>query len=450
MFDVLSILAFVVACVLAVTRDGWGLALVMTMFAFEQVLQASFPIFTQIPALGNIIIGAVVVGAVYRSLQTYPSPFVGYLNLGWIVCVPIFLMACASLLWTPSFGTAWSLTRWGLPYFILFIIAAPLLVSSRASVAKFLTATLLVGTAVTLLIILNPKFTVYRGRLGISLDALVRSNPLAMGEVAGTVVIIAALWIGTRVSLLFVMVRFVALVAGALLCFQSGSRGQLVFAVLISIALYPLAVRLKNAVVFMGSAIALLFVTILLSWLVPQVLGFQEISRWDGGSLAGGVSVRTQNVIDVLGAFAVSPAAWVFGLGFNAFAGITTASSEPYSHVLFVDILAEQGVVAFVLLGLFLWAFQRDFRKLYGVCHDSPRERSSLVSLLGLFLYQTLLVNKQGYLWASVGFFLLGIIVVRLRARFDEGIDPPPEGAYSGDYEVSPFTAEAYAVSSDQ
>lgn len=450
MFDALSVLVLLMVCALSLFREGWSLALVMSMFAFEQVLQASLPIFTQIPALGNIIVGVVVLGAAFRSSQLHPRPFVGYANAGWLFCILIFAFAATSLLWTPSLATAWPLTRWGLPYFVLFIILAPLLISDMASVAKFLTASLILGTIVACLIIFNPKFTVHLGRLGISLDALVRSNPLAMGEIAGCIMILSVLWRGSRLSPLALLIRCSALLIGTLLCLQSGSRGQLVFAVLIAVCLYPLSVRLKSAWTFLGTALALLFVGSVLAWLVPQVLGFQEISRWDAGSLEGGVSVRLQNVWDILGVFLVSPVAWIIGLGFNAFAGITTASSEPYSHVLFIDILAEQGLLAFVCLVLFLWCVQRDLRKLWKMFSDAPVQRSSLASLLGLFLYQLLIVNKQGYLWASLSFFLLGILIIRLRIRVDEGIDPLPAEFVSGDFESSQPAEEFYVLSPDQ
>jgi len=435
MFEILSLILLFVACLLAMTREGWALALITAMFAFEQVLQASLPIFTQIPALGNIIIGTAAVAAAFRIVQVTPRPFEGYFTQAWICCVAICCVAALSLLWTPSFGTAWALTRWGLPYFVLFILVGPILITDRESVSKFLTAFVLLGTAITFLIVLNPQFTLFRGRLGINLDALVRSNPLAMGELAGCVMIVGALWRGTRGTAAFVVIRVIAVIAGAVLCFQSGSRGQIIFAVLITVALYPVAVRLKSVGVFLGSAIALLSVSSVLYWIVPQLLGFQEASRWDAGSLEGGVSVRFQNVLDIMTVFAVSPVAWMLGLGSNAFAGITTASSEPYSHVLFVDVLAEQGIPAFLILSWFLWVVLRDFRWLLREFRDSPRDRSSLASLFALFIYELLLVNKQGYLWASMVFFLLGVVIVRMRVRVAEGIDTQELSEYSDDVE---------------
>jgi len=436
MFEILSLILLVAACILGLTRDGWALALLLAMFAFEQVLQASLPIFVQIPSLGNIIIGLTVAGAAYRSLRLNPEPFNGYLSPAWICCVVIYLMAVVSILWTPSFGTAWALTRWGLPYFGLFVIVGPLLISGRGSIGKFLSAFLFLGKAITLLMLFNPRFTVYTGRLGINLDALTRSNPLAMGELAGCLMIVGALWRGQRNAALFVPIRLVALVLGALLCFQSGSRGQIIFAVLISLALYPVAVRLKSVWAFLGSALALIAVALVLGWLLPGLLGFQEVRRWDAGSIEGGISVRIQNVLDVARAFAFSPAAWIVGLGFNAFAGLTTASSEPYSHVLFVDILTEQGLPAFVLLCIYFWFVVREVRWLFGAFRDSPRDRAGLACLVGLYCYELLLVNKQGYLWASVLFFLLGILIVRLRTRVAHGLDEQVEGDHFEEPEV--------------
>jgi hypothetical protein len=47
-----------------------------------------------------------------------------------------------------------------------------------------------------------------------------------------------------------------------------------------------------------------------------------------------------------------------------------------------------------------------------------------------------LLVNKQGYLWASVLFFLLGILIVRLRTRVAHGLDEQVEGDHFEEPEV--------------
>lgn len=420
MFEVLTVGAFVIACALALVSPRWALALVLTMYPFEQALQASSSIFLRILPLANVIVALVVGIGTLRAIASQNRPFLGYASLTWIGVVLIFTWTAVSLLWTPAFGPGSELTKSGLPYFALFLLVAPLLIDEIESVEKMLSAFLLLGVVIIILILINPAFTFYSGRLGVNLDARVRTNPLAMGELGGSVMLIAALYrMGAR-SIALNLLRLAGFFLGAILALQSGSRGQVVFAVLIAVVFYPLSTKVKNILGFVWTALGLLILIPAVLFIAQQLLGSAELRRWDSDVIAGGTEVRLANALDLLKAFAKDPLAWFIGLGFNAFVSKTSASTEPYSHVMFVDILAELGIPAFCLFAAVCTRVGKDSLWLFRRFADDPAGRASISVVFALLGYQVLLVNKQGYLWAASFFFLLFVMIARLRQRTEE------------------------------
>jgi len=417
MLELITVGFFVVACLIAIQKPGWGLALVMTMYAFEQALQGSSGIFLSKLYLANVAVAvAAGIGAV-RAILAQTRPFHGYFSLAWYGIIALFAWALVSLLWTPAREAALGLTTWGLPYFVLFIIVSPFLVDRIQSIQSFLRAFLIMGFVILLLIKINPNFTVKYGRLGVTIDALIRSSPLSIGELGGSVMLIAALYrVGVR-SVFFSAIRIGGFLLGVVLSLQSGSRGQVIFAVLLIVVFYPISTKVKNIGNFIGTAIGLLILIPIVLFLASFVLDASELRRWDSDAIAGGSDVRIQNVFDLLNAFLQQPIAWVAGLGFNAFSAITSGVHEPYSHVLFVDVLTELGIPMFVILCSILWLAGRDALWLFRRFADQPVERASISALLALLVYQMLLVNKQGYMWVAVSFFFFIAALPRLRAR---------------------------------
>ncbi|MSR69375.1 MAG: hypothetical protein EXS17_03410 [Phycisphaerales bacterium] len=419
-FEVLTVGAFAVGCGMALLSPSWGLALVMVMYTLEQALQASSPIFLNILPLANVLTAlAVGIGAL-RAIGAQDRPALGYFSFVWLGTAALFVWSVVTMLWSPSVGTGMPLITNGFPYLVLFVWVSPLLVDDIESLAKFLRIFLFYALVVVVLVITNPSFTFWSGRLGLNLSAIVRTNPLAMGELGGNLLLVAALFRVGAGSVFTNILRVSGFFLGAILALQSGSRGQIVFAVLVAIAFYPVSVRLKNIMGFVWTVAGAVVLVPTVLYVASLILGASELRRWDSDTLAGGSEIRLQNVLDLLGEFLRSPAAWVVGLGFNAFTAITKAGSEPYSHVMFIDVLAELGIPMFVLFTIMMivtfknaiWLFQR--------FADDPVARTTLSVIYALFVYQLLLVNKQGYLWAAMTFFFLIVALARLRRRTEE------------------------------
>ena len=435
MIEILTVGFFVIACLLAVRDTAWALALVVSMYALEQALQASSGIFMRITPLANVCVALTAGLSVVLNLPSQDRPFRGYATPVFSVAISFFLWAMISLLWTPAFESAWGLTRWGIPYVILFLMVAPLLIDGMASLDRFFRAFLILGSITTILILINPAFTVKLGRLGVDLDSTVRTNPLVIGELGGLMILVAALAPVDGSAPKAVLARLVAFGLGGVLSLQSGSRGQLIFALGLAVLAFPFARRIRNIAGFFGTVAAVALMIPLVLFLAQLVLGTDELRRWELSTLAGGANTRVLNILDLFAAFANRPSAWVVGLGFNAFSWVSGANKEPYSHALLVDMLTELGIPAFVVFCWWSLRVVQDGLWLIRRFSDDDSGRATASLLMVLFIYETLLVNKQGYLWAATLFFLVGILITRVRVR-EEALDaeyaPAPDDADAG------------------
>lgn len=435
MIEILTVGFFVIACLLAVRDTAWALALVVAMYALEQALQASSGIFMRITPLANVCVALTAGLSVVLNLPSQDRPFRGYATPVSSVAIGFFLWAMISLLWTPAFESAWGLTRWGIPYVILFLMVAPLLIDGMASLDRFFRAFLILGSITTILILINPAFTVKLGRLGVDLDSTVRTNPLVIGELGGLMILVAALAPVDGSAPKAVLARLVAFGLGGVLSLQSGSRGQLIFALGLAVLAFPFARRIRNIAGFFGTVAAVALMIPLVLFLAQLVLGTDELRRWELSTLAGGANTRVLNILDLFAAFANRPSAWMVGLGFNAFSWVSGANKEPYSHALLVDMLTELGIPAFVVFCWWSLRVVQDGLWLIRRFSDDDSGRATASLLMVLFIYETLLVNKQGYLWAATLFFLVGILITRVRVR-EEALDaeyaPAPDDADAG------------------
>jgi hypothetical protein len=454
MIQIVSQVLLVIAAMVAIVRPVWALAMVISMYALEQLLQSAGGIFLSIPALTNITVAAVAGIAALRVMATQERPFLGYFNRAWMVTVVIFAWSAISLLWTPSPESGGKLVSSGIPYFILFVVTAPMLFVDVASLARLGRVLLLLGGAIAAALVANPEFRSWSGRQIFMLAGSVMSNPLATGELGGTIIITAVLLRGDGLTPFMVLMRLVAFPLGLALALQSGSRGQLVSAVIVCFVFYPVAKRITTVIGFVGAVGATIIGYTAFSILAPIILTGYGITRWDTGSIEGSVASRFQNVIDLMVAQFRAPLSWVVGLGYNAFTAISDGTGDGYSHNLSADILTELGMPMFALYVWMLVSACRDGLWLFRRYQDRPAERSSVALLLALASYQFLLMHKQGYLWGAGAYFMFVIAIGRIRRREEALVADPalehhatePDVAGSPAPRPSPLLAPAGAM----
>ena len=179
----------------------------------------------------------------------------------------------------------------------------------------------------------------------------------------------------------------------------------------------------------------MVFVGLVASFLLDTLLSGFAAKRFSVEEMLYGTSSsseRMENVLSLGRAWAQSPTAWIFGLGYYAFNGLFADAGSIYSHVLFADVIFEMGLPGVAFMSCFVYLTVRDSFRLYRLAAEFPLERAACTALIALFAYQLLLVNKQGNLWGSMVFFLMGIVISRLVATWDEEADAANGVAVSG------------------
>lgn len=417
MLQFVAYVVFVAASVLSLAGAEWALAMTVSMYPLEQLLQSGGGIFLSSPALANALIAGIASVAATKVVLRAPRPLLGYLSSTWLAIVLIYSWSCISLLWSPSATSGGELILGGLPYFVLFILIAPLLATDLASIRKFTNAFLMLGTVIAGALVINPEFRSSSGRQVFMLTGSSMSNPLVTGELGGSLIIIAALVRGDGLAPIVTLARFIAFPLGLALALQSGSRGQLIAAVIVVVVCYPLSRKIASVAGFVGATLLLVVGYVAISALAPALLTGYGLTRWEAGNLERGISGRLNNSLDLIGAQLQEPMSWLIGLGYNAFESVSDGRADGYSHNLSVDVLSELGVPCFALYVWTLAMVGRSAHQLMGGVANDPPKRSTVAILLALALYQFVLMHKQGYLWGAGACFMYMIIIRRVSQR---------------------------------
>jgi hypothetical protein len=414
MTTILSLSLFLVMAIAGVFSGPWAFAFLSLHFSVEQCLQASTPFFLSNGLAVNAAAATIAGLSAIREWATRGIDARSYFNAVWIGSVCIFVWSLVTLAWSPAAASGWRFAQDGLPYVVTFLLAGPALIRDVQEAGKFARIYLVAGVLIAVAVKLSPAFTTQSGRLGIVLDGKLATNPLELGEIGALVILAATLVRAERFPGPVLLLRIAGLLLGALICAESGSRGQIVFAVLISLFFFPISRTVRNVPGFIAAVIASVVLVVGLSFFAANVLPERVAARWDIGQIEGGVGERTQNIGEIFVYWLSRPQMWPIGLGFDAFDAVSVR--EGYSHILTLDILFELGFAATLL---YVWMLFRTVRagvSLFRRHRESPRDRSTVAFLLASLALQFLLSNKQGALWSSWGIFMSMILICRIDA----------------------------------
>ncbi len=416
----------------AVTRPTWALSLLLIQYPLEQLIQSYVVYFVYHNELFNVIVGLLGIASLAVKTLTRPNALQASLNSVSLLCVLYYLLAAASVLWSPTQQSAVDILRPGISYFLMFVVISPLLIERLEHVREFLIVTLVLSSITAFLVLTNPAGDFVRGRFALRLGGigLKESNPLAMSDLAAFLVLIAAtLNLAGRGGLLLAT-RIVGGVLGTGLLIAASSRGQVVFAGLVALVFYPISVQVKNLGQFILRAFGLV---VLVGVLVlgarlfsKQAQGTEK--RWDAAELSDASAVRFENMRVLLVEWVRKPQAWPLGLGTGGFTAFEKTSHEPYVHNMIVEALGEFGLLGFGLFTALLVATAVSGVRLLRMCWNDPDARAVAASLVGYNTFQFLISNKQGNVWVSTQMFTLFLVMVRTeRILRREGGLPEPE-----------------------
>lgn len=416
------IFGFFLWCVLAFLFLFLAPPLLILFFPLEQLIQSSSGFFRN-TAFGlqatNYMVAFTVAMTTGYAVFKNPQRFQGILNSTTIIIGIMFIWTLLSCIWSPGRAKGFEVFISTAPYLAMFFIFMPLLITSLADWSRVARLCLVLGTIISGLILISPEFTMKFGRLGLDIASEAkggRSSPLALGELGGTCIVLAV-FVGTKFDLLYFKVfRGIALLLGTILVVKSGSRGQLMFAVITVVLSYPISKQFSNAKNYIFTIIGLGLTLFLINYIAGQVANTGSLDtekRWAEGSTSSGVDVRLDNIFFLLETWLKSPAYWIQGLGFYSF-GELNPFGEPYTHAIVVDMLGELGLIGLILFLIMCILSWISCRKIFIAVRNDPIQRASFSSLAAMLIYQLLLSNKQGNIAGSFLMFSLILLAARI------------------------------------
>ncbi len=384
----------------------------------KQCLQGNSQIFLNSPTLTNYLVGAAIGVSSVRAFFGSGNPLRGVTDGPmWLFIILLNVWAIVSLAWTPAYDQAMAFTQVGWQYAVLFIVLSPFLISDARALPTVWFAIMVAGCFISLLIFTSNNFSFHLGRLSIKYASDSYSNVLALGELGGLLIISSAVFRPEQQGRVFKLLRIVAFFVGATIAIYSGSRGQIIFALAVVALVRPISQGkgLRNviaSIAFLAFTAAAMGVLALL--LLPEA---SMLDRWQPANLEGGVFVRFLNASDLVVAFLQTPYAWVIGLGFNAFAHVSAAVKEPYTHNVSLDVLCELGIPAFAVLCSIYVLVWKSATRLIQTTADASEARRSVAVLVGVAMYEFMLNHKQGYFWSAGPMFFAFLLINKLAAE---------------------------------
>lgn len=389
-----------------------ALAGVLCMFGLEQWGQATTTFFAQHHTATNFLIGGLLLLAlVIQGVRKGFSMFAGYPAVGWLT-LALFLYAFASTQWAPRPDLSLDLwgSRW--PYIVTLVVLSPLLIIETQDIRSANTGLFLIGGTLSILLLFFVKWEARRIVLTEGLGEEGLGNPLTVAAMAGMVILIVILADPWPRLKLWIPVKWALLGLCLLLIIKSGSRGQLLGVLLVSVACWPVSRGLKNVKQFALLSCVIVFLGIATNWAIQELSSQQvygERGRWDEQAAQQDVSGRLKNSFFLVRLAYSSPETVLFGLG-------NSASYDPrilgiYPHFVPLEILAEEGLIGFALYALIFQCVVRSAFRSFRIAAHDPEERLLLGALVGLYLFTSILSLKQGSLLLNLEPFMLGIML---------------------------------------
>jgi len=406
-FTILIFLALGGGLIAAWKRPPVAVALLLCMFGIEQYAQSVSPFFVQHPIVINAVVAFAVLIALLKKHWKTRLHRIYYGDVGLAVII-LFAYAAISTLWSPIPDVSLKYYLGATPYLVLFVVVAPLIIVATKDMYEMLEALVVIGALVSFVLLF---FTEWEGR-GVVLagneDAdWHTANPLAASEMAGYMGLAAAFLPLPARYMQWDVARWALVLLAIALAIKTGSRGQTVF-LLVSLAVFYV-MRTKFTV---KGLVSVLLPAILVAFIFQYAIDlyWADSDRWGDEMVGHALEARTSMAAQLLHS-------WWRGGGFTFLFGLgNTASFDPniagfYPHVVPLEILAEEGLVGFLVFIVITYLVGRSFLKVMDL--KSPKHSEIALLLGALFLYALLLSFKQGSLVGGPSLFLFAALTGR-------------------------------------
>lgn len=384
------------------------LAAVLCLFAIDQWGMLSSPTLRANSAISNLLLGSIILLGFLKAF------FMGRIqpvspNKDPVLFLTIALVAYAivTCLWSPMGAFGFSYWMDQLPYYIVMVILMPLTLNSHGEVANALRVFQFLGAGLIALFIF---FAQWSGR-GIAIEGSreVLTLPLALASLAATVFFVALFDSNKKVGL-WLIFRLACMGMAVALIFMSGSRGPVIGLVLAAGLLFPVYTNMTNVRGFFG-LMALGGVLAGFLYYGYTVLTAGD-TRWSREEFTEDFYGRFYAISTVLGEWADGgPVAWLLGIGSSA--SFLPRLGGIYPHNVPGEILAEEGLIGFVIFISICWITFRYMRWHIQLCKFDPESRA-VVAVFGataVFLFFNSF--KTGALVGSSYLFMIFVVIER-------------------------------------
>lgn len=386
------------------------LTLVPNLFGLEQWAQASHGFFLAHSSFTNIVAGCFVLLAVAVHMSK------GQLRGVWVhgvtgPLVVLFVYAFVSTFWAPPAAASGARFIEAFPYLVTLVLLVSLTVQEPRDLGVALRSMMMFGAVLAIALLVFVEWEGRRVLFGVdSRGESVAGNPLAVGTLGGTLLLLGVLYRPERSRLLTQVLRGVVVLLGLALVVRSGSRGQLMGALALGSVFWFVAHSSRHLFKpLLGLSMLALLLTLTS---VVKDLFWADDARFAADRVEGDYAGRLDAAAILLERWLDSPFSMFFGLG-------SSASYDPvilggYPHVVPAEVLGELGLVGF---GIYCWvvlaaltAALRAFRAVQG---NAPL-RANVVCFIALWSYALLLTTKQGSMLLSHEFFLYSLLLGRI------------------------------------
>ncbi len=460
-FSTLSVLLLGVLMLVALVRTRWAIVLVFAYSGIEQLIESFSAFFASKSSLINIAVGMVSLLTVGRLLIVGERPFRGAVNGISILVFILYAFAVFGVLYSMMPEAGKHFVKTGFPYYMLYLVLVPSMITRTSILNEVAIPMLVVGCAVMLAILISPRTIFWGSRMFIDLsysragsDAV--GNPLAIGELGGTVVIFAALMSARRAGSLIAVFRTGAVALGLVVCFFAAVRGQLMFSIFFAVLFFPLANHVKNVKQFMirsasaGAALVVLFgvYKIFLS-------GSASVTRFSSEGLSEGISSRMYFLTESLKAYTSNPTNFLQGLGTGSFNTVVRHGGDGYlwPHNLFIDVLMHQGMIGFSIMTVIFLLCARSAWVLFQRARHGQVDRNSVAIALALCGYVTMISMKQGTFMLYPLPFYMFLVLAKMHKLSDAELAEAalheswsePENGWNEDYGDPGYDDQGYS-----
>lgn len=392
---------------LTIKRPAYAYVAFLCLFGLKQWGTVYVPLLRQVSYLSNILILIPIwITCALRFDNTLvQGRGASASQRSWVVV--LYLFAAVSLMWTPEDVDGQSKWLAALPYALTGVLVLPLCMRSSRDFWQAQRMFVYAGGLLMLLLAFAATWGLRALVIEGSHDQI--NLPLALGELAGYVLITASMYL--RRSPLSWVLFGLSVVGSITVAIKSGSRGPLIFSILSIFIVMPMVWRGGIAkryigLAFLGAIFALGVVTAFTSF------GGVYSDRWQAQRMVADSDSRFGAAMIMLEHSFSSPISVLFGLGNSA--AFSKSLLGVYPHMVPLEVLAEEGLIGF---GMWLFimgvaAFQLRLAK-SPIFHDLEAKRVFL-TLFACFLFSVGLSCKQGSLIS----YSMPFVFVALQERY--------------------------------